>query len=135
MPYLTDSQFRELLVEIVNKIAKNFRCFGGGYTSESNPIAAALKDQRPQFALGVDVAEVVLFVMTEFAEFILAQKTQSPENVEKAISGYTISACDSCLNVTKTYYHYNYDRNLCLDCLKEYDEQECPPSLPTTSSD
>jgi hypothetical protein len=52
--------------EITSKITARFRCFGGGRT-EGNPIAAALADKPPMFVAGVDVAEVVSFVLTEAA--------------------------------------------------------------------
>lgn len=49
--------------EIVDAIVKNFRCFGGGRVSDSNPVAHWTKDAPPMFAMGVDVADVVRFVI------------------------------------------------------------------------
>jgi hypothetical protein len=54
--------------EIVQKVTQNFRTFGGGDSSNSatwNPVSAALKDKPAQFAAGVDVQEVVKFVISE----------------------------------------------------------------------
>lgn len=48
---------------LVEEVAVRFPCFGGGRGSEFNPIAQALKDQPPCFAAGVDVAEVVQFLL------------------------------------------------------------------------
>ena len=45
--------------DIVAILASEFRTFGGGVGSSSNPIAAALKDTPAQFAAGVDVLDVV----------------------------------------------------------------------------
>lgn len=45
--------------DIVAIIASEFRSFGGGKGSDTNPIAAALKNNPPTFAAGVDIAEVV----------------------------------------------------------------------------
>ncbi len=50
--------------EIVEEVCTNFRVFGGGaIRSFNNPIAHALKDSKPVFAAGVDVEDVVRFVM------------------------------------------------------------------------
>lgn len=50
------------LVALTNK---KFRSFGGGYYTPGNPLSAALRDERPQFAAGVDIEEVVRFVIQE----------------------------------------------------------------------
>ena len=53
--------------QIVADVAAEFRCFGQGSLPpaiEGNPIAAALKDHDPQFAAGVDVREVVEYVVS-----------------------------------------------------------------------
>lgn len=53
--------------QIVADIAAEFRCFGRGPSPsviEGNPIAAALVDHEPQFAAGVDVREVVEYVVS-----------------------------------------------------------------------
>lgn len=49
--------------EITKAVAENFRSFGGGKTSSYNPIANALSGQPPQFAAGVDIRQVVRFVL------------------------------------------------------------------------
>ncbi len=50
--------------QMVGRVAANFRTFGGGRGSQFNPIADALKDQKPTFAAGVDVEDVVRFILT-----------------------------------------------------------------------
>lgn len=52
--------------QITAAVAAKFRCFGRGSSPvvEGNPIAAALADHDPQFAAGVDVREVVEFVIS-----------------------------------------------------------------------
>ncbi len=45
--------------DVVKMITAEFRTFGGGQVSSSNPLSAALKDNDPAFAAGVDVSEVV----------------------------------------------------------------------------
>jgi len=54
----------ETPADITALVAHNFRCFGGGRTSNSNPISNALKDTPPSFAAGVDVQQVVDFVLS-----------------------------------------------------------------------
>jgi len=49
--------------DLLAQVGKRFRTFGGGRGSEANPLAEALKDQAPMFAAGVDVGEVVNFVV------------------------------------------------------------------------
>lgn len=56
------------VTDIVLEITKNFRTFGGGATSFNNTISAALKDEPPQFAMGVDVEDVVAFVIEKYEE-------------------------------------------------------------------
>jgi hypothetical protein len=51
--------------QIVRVIAQNFRCFGGGQFTEGNPLSVALQNNPPQFAAGVDVRDVVLFVLKQ----------------------------------------------------------------------
>jgi len=53
--------------EITAKVANQFACFGGKRKVEGNPIATAFENKPPLFALGVDVREVVSFVLTEAA--------------------------------------------------------------------
>lgn len=51
---------------IVNGITAQFRTFGGGSArAVASPISAAMQDGPPVFALGVDVREVVRFVMEQ----------------------------------------------------------------------
>lgn len=49
---------------IVRAVTKKFRSFGAGQDSDSNPVAHALKDTAPMFAAGVDIEEVVRFVLS-----------------------------------------------------------------------
>jgi len=53
---------------ICHEVAINFNTFGGGRTAgaEWNPVVAALADSPPMFAAGVDVLEVVKFVLARF---------------------------------------------------------------------
>jgi hypothetical protein len=48
---------------MVKAVAQRFRCFGEGTVDPTNPIAKAFKSRPPMFAAGVDVAEVVGFVV------------------------------------------------------------------------
>jgi pilus assembly protein TadC len=57
-----DSRALSTAASIVQTIGERFRTFGGGRGSEFNPLAQALKDQRLQFAAGVDVEDVVATV-------------------------------------------------------------------------
>lgn len=52
--------------QIVADVAAEFRCFGQGSSPvvQGNLIAEALKDHEPQFAAGVDVREVVEYVIS-----------------------------------------------------------------------
>lgn len=49
---------------IVAAVSSRFRTFGGGRGSDMNPVADALKDEEPMFAAGVDVRDVVRFVLS-----------------------------------------------------------------------
>lgn len=53
--------------EIVAAIGQHFRTFGGGRTEgvEWNPLVSTLKDEPMQFAAGVDVSDVVRFVLRQ----------------------------------------------------------------------
>ena len=53
----------ERIEEIIAEITAEYRTFGGGQDSQWNPLAAALKDDPPQFAAGVDVEDVVRSVI------------------------------------------------------------------------
>jgi hypothetical protein len=54
--------------EIVAAVAANFSSFGGKSITPCNPISAALKDKPPMFAMGVDIEDVVRFVMDALEE-------------------------------------------------------------------
>ena len=56
---------QETLNDITAKVAKQFRCFGGGKAVVGNPISFALANEPPSFAAGVIVEEVVTFVSNE----------------------------------------------------------------------
>lgn len=58
---------------ITNDVARQFRCFGGGRITPGNPLSAALADGPAQFAAGVDVADVVAFVLSTYIQL------QSPQ--------------------------------------------------------
>ena len=53
---------------ITELVSRNFRTFGGSRDAKNepapNPIAIALQGQPPCFAAGVDVRDVVKFVLT-----------------------------------------------------------------------
>lgn len=49
--------------DIVTFVSMNFRSFGGGQISQGNPVSAALSNNPPMFAAGVDIGEVVDFVL------------------------------------------------------------------------
>lgn len=54
------------ITDIVSAVAAKFRTFGVGSSGpavQGNPLASALADKPPVFALGVDVEEVVRFVL------------------------------------------------------------------------
>ncbi len=48
---------------IVAQVAAAYPSFGGGKVTMGNPISAALKDKPPVFAAGVDINQVVRFVL------------------------------------------------------------------------
>lgn len=51
--------------KIVRLTAKKFPSFGGGKTAVGNPISFILKDRPPEFAAGVDIEQVVRFVLAK----------------------------------------------------------------------
>jgi hypothetical protein len=51
--------------QIVEKVTTNFRTFGGGYVTPGNPISSALANHPASFAAGVDVREVVEFILKQ----------------------------------------------------------------------
>lgn len=53
------------LQKIVRLTAKRFPSFGGGKISAGNPISHALKNAPPTFAAGVDIEQVVSFVLAK----------------------------------------------------------------------
>ena len=55
--------------EITAATARMFKTFGGGRTSEYNPLATALADKQPMFAMGVDVKRVVEFILNMRSEY------------------------------------------------------------------
>lgn len=60
-----DEAEREVVVRAITEmIADRFGTFGGGRPpTPGNPVSAALKDRPLVFAAGVDVADVVQFVL------------------------------------------------------------------------
>jgi hypothetical protein len=58
-------------VEIIKAITQKFRTFGGGRSSTTNPVAAALKDEPAMFAAGVSVEEIVDFVREQPIDAII----------------------------------------------------------------
>ncbi len=58
----------EGIERIVKEVGERFPTFGGGNPSEDNPIAETLKGESLQFAAGVDVAEVVCFILSRVGE-------------------------------------------------------------------
>lgn len=63
MPNITE----EKVERIVKAVAKKFRSFGNGQATADNPVAEAFKSKPAMFALGVDIEEVVRFVLKEAA--------------------------------------------------------------------
>lgn len=53
------------VIDITQKVAGKFRTFGGGNATPGNPIAEVLKSRSPMFAAGVDIEEVVRFILSE----------------------------------------------------------------------
>lgn len=53
----------------INKLTEitgqRFRSFGGGQGSNWNPVVNALKDNPLQFAAGVDIKDVIVFVLEQ----------------------------------------------------------------------
>ena len=55
------------VVRLTKLCRDTFRSFGGGQGSTwGNPIAEALRDAAPQFAAGVDIGDVVGFVLHNY---------------------------------------------------------------------
>lgn len=54
------------ILEIVQKVAQRFQTMGGGaQVVDGNPLAITFQNKPPIFALGVDVEQVVRFVVSE----------------------------------------------------------------------
>lgn len=53
---------------IITGCLKHFRCFGGGQESPDNPLSHALKDTPAAFAAGVDVRDVIKYVLWAHAQ-------------------------------------------------------------------
>ena len=62
----TEVKKRMSVAKITELVGHSFRSFGGGKGSNNNPIAEALKDKPFQFAAGVDIREVVKFVIKKY---------------------------------------------------------------------
>lgn len=70
---------KEAVYQIVADVAQNFCCFGGGNVSQGNPISIALADKSPMFAAGVDVGEVVRFILAQTSKLALrTNQTRHP---------------------------------------------------------
>jgi hypothetical protein len=65
---MTKAQARRIARKIVPVIAAEFNSLGTGGSSDGNPIAAALAERPPMFALGVDIEQVVTRVIQLMAE-------------------------------------------------------------------
>ena len=53
------------LSDLVKRTGQYFPTFGGGQLSNYNPIVNALSDKPYQFAAGVDIENVVSFILSE----------------------------------------------------------------------
>lgn len=73
------------LHEITRRVGETFPTFGGGKGSDWNPIAAALKDKPLQFAAGVDVEEVVKFIVTATMLVVDESLSQALANIEAMV--------------------------------------------------
>ena len=71
----------EQIAEIVEMVRKSFRSMGGGEYTTGNPLSFAMADQPPQFALGVDIKQVVQFVLG--AEKMVAKKAKAKPKLKK----------------------------------------------------
>lgn len=68
---MEDTQGVEIEIDrIVEEIKKVFPTFGGGQTSDFNPVVNAMKNQPLMFAGTVDVKTVVTFVLSQFIPFM-----------------------------------------------------------------
>ncbi len=63
---MAEQPTKEEVIKILTEKAQTiFRTFGGGQSTYNNPVSAALSDSKPMFAAGVDIEEVVFFVIDE----------------------------------------------------------------------
>jgi hypothetical protein len=56
---------KTVIDDITSKVSVTFRSFVGGSYTPDNPISIALADSRPQFAAGVDIEDVVRFILNQ----------------------------------------------------------------------
>lgn len=61
-----ESMKNKILEELVVKTRLKFPSFGGGLYTDYNPISIALRNKNPQFAAGVDIEEVIKFVVKQY---------------------------------------------------------------------
>ncbi len=61
---------KRLVSQIVPLVAARFRSFGGGRADSfwGNPLVAIRRDQPAQFAAGVNIADVVSYILKEQAK-------------------------------------------------------------------
>ena len=88
--YAINKQFSEkdqARIDFITKlVAGTFRGFGGGMVNEYNPISHALKDNAPSFAMGVDMKEVVTFVVDHYSGMLAASMEEMKEAFEKELT-------------------------------------------------
>ena len=62
--------------DLIDAVSRTFPTFGGGKSSDWNPITRALMNQPPIFAAGVSVSEVVDFIINYLAdhEYVIEKK-------------------------------------------------------------
>lgn len=62
-----DTDNSEMVTRVVVALSETFPSFGGGNMSgcNFNPLVSALKDEPPMFAAGVNIEQVVRFVLQE----------------------------------------------------------------------
>ena len=93
--------------EIVEAIQQEFRTFGGGIynPNSNNPIAFALKDKPAQFAAGVDVKDVVTFVLKMSINMTPEQEAKELiekfKNIENCIEHFDTDGGVICIHHAK----------------------------------
>jgi len=70
---------------ITARVGRSFLTFGGGQTSEFNPIVTMLAEQPFQFAAGVSVRDVVIAVLKEAAASDLLEAAEAARKYDEAI--------------------------------------------------